>query len=97
MDIAGRAGEFERAATLQKELESLKELIFSEPIVEAVGRIKILLRSEGLIDQATVRRPQLGVNPSEEKQLLASYQDLKQKGYRRSDNARALKAIGTAY
>ena len=96
MDIAGRAGEFERAATLQKELESLKELIFSEPIVEAVGRIKILLRSESLIDQATIRRPQLGISLAEEKQLLESYQELKQKGYRRSNDAQALKAMGSA-
>jgi dihydrodipicolinate synthase/N-acetylneuraminate lyase len=97
MDVAGRAGEFERAATLQKELESLKELIFSEPIVEAVGRIKILLRYEGLIDQATVRRPQLGVSESEEEQLLDSYRDLKQKGYRRSENSPVPKASGAAH
>jgi len=97
MDIAGRAGEFERAATLQKELESLKELIFSEPIVEAVGRIKILLQHEGLIDSATVRRPQLGVNESEKRALLESYRELKEKGYRRSENSPASKASETAH
>jgi dihydrodipicolinate synthase/N-acetylneuraminate lyase len=85
MDTAGRAGDFERAATIQKELESLKELIFSEPIVEAVGRIKLLLQHEGLIESATVRRPQLGVNESEKKTLLDSYRELKEKGYRRSE------------
>ena len=52
MDTAGRAGDFETAAAIQKELESLKELIFSEPIVEAVARIKIILAHEGLIDTA---------------------------------------------
>lgn len=91
MDTAGRAGDFERAATIQKELESLKELIFSEPIVEAVGRIKLLLQHEGLIESATVRRPQLGVNESEKKTLLDSYRELKEKGYRRSEMLPRLK------
>ena len=97
MDTAGRAGDFERATTIQKELESLKELIFSEPIVEAVGRIKILLQHEGLIESATVRRPQLGVNESEKITLLDSYRELKEKGYRRSENSPASKASGTAH
>ena len=60
-------GDFETAAAIQKELESLKELIFSEPIVEAVARIKIILEHEGLINTATVRRPQLGVRRIREK------------------------------
>ena len=89
MDGAGRAGDFDRAAAIQKELESLKELIFSEPIVEAVARIKIILEHEGLIDTATVRRPQIGVSESEKKQLLDSYQALKEKNYRSSENAPA--------
>ena len=40
MDFAGRAGKFDEAFRIQKELESVKELVFSEPIVEAVARIK---------------------------------------------------------
>jgi 4-hydroxy-tetrahydrodipicolinate synthase len=86
MDIAGRAGDFDKAAAIQKELESLKELIFSEPIVEAVARIKIILAHEGLIDTATVRRPQLGVGESEKTQLLDSYRALKDKNYRSSES-----------
>jgi 4-hydroxy-tetrahydrodipicolinate synthase len=86
MDRAGRAGDFDNAAAIQKELESLKELIFSEPIVEAVARIKIILEDEGLIKTATVRRPQLGVSESERKQLLDSYRALKDRNYRPSDD-----------
>ena len=86
MDRAGRAGDFDNAAAIQKELESLKELIFSEPIVEAVARIKIILEDEGLIKTATVRRPQLGIGESEKKQLLDSYRALKEKDYRLSES-----------
>jgi 4-hydroxy-tetrahydrodipicolinate synthase len=76
MDRAGRTGDFESAAAIQKELESLKELIFSEPIVDAVARIKIILQHQGLIQTATVRRPQLGISEPEKKQLLDSYRAL---------------------
>ena len=86
MDGAGRAGDFNNAAAIQKELESLKELIFSEPIVEAVARIKIILQHDGLINTATVRRPQLGIGESEKKHLLDSYQALKEKDYRLSES-----------
>lgn len=80
MDIAGRAGKFSRALAIQKDLESLKELVFSEPIVEAVARIKIVLQHEGFIRTATVRRPQLGVTDTEKKQLLDSYRVLSELG-----------------
>jgi dihydrodipicolinate synthase/N-acetylneuraminate lyase len=73
MDHAAQAGDFKRAMALQKELEAVKELVFSEPIVEAVARIKIVLQHEGLIKTARVRRPQLGVSDTEKKQLLESY------------------------
>jgi dihydrodipicolinate synthase/N-acetylneuraminate lyase len=58
-------------------LKSLKELVFSEHIVDAVARIKIILEHEGLIKSAGVRRPQLGVGEAEKKQLLTSYRALK--------------------
>jgi dihydrodipicolinate synthase/N-acetylneuraminate lyase len=96
MDTAGRAGDFDNAAAIQKELESLKELIFTEPIVEAVARIKIILAHEGLIDTAIVRRPQLGVSESEKKQLLDSYRALKEIGYRSAANLSAARSSGTA-
>jgi 4-hydroxy-tetrahydrodipicolinate synthase len=95
MDSAGRAGDFDNAAAIQKELESLKELIFTEPIVEAVARIKIILAHEGLIDTAIVRRPQLGVSESEKKQLLDSYRALKEIGYRSAANLSAARSSGT--
>ena len=87
LDRAGRAGNFAEAAAIQKELESVKELVFSEPIVEAVARIKVVLQHEGLIDTAKVRRPQLGISESEQKQLLDSYGKLKRNEFRRGQNA----------
>ena len=82
MDFAGRAGKFDEAFRIQKELESVKELVFSEPIVEAVARIKAVLHYEGLIKTATVRRPQLGISEAEKKQLLESYRALKNNEFR---------------
>jgi 4-hydroxy-tetrahydrodipicolinate synthase len=95
MDIAGRAGDFDRAAALQRELEAVKELVFSEPIVEAVARIKIVLHHEGLIKTATVRRPQLGIAEAEQKQLLDSYRALKANEFR-SATAEAKRRQATA-
>ena len=86
MDIAGRAGDFDRAAAIQRELESVKELVFSEPIVEAVARIKVVLHHEGLIKTPTVRRPQLGIAGAEQKQLLDSYRALKAKEFRSGES-----------
>jgi len=63
-------------------LASVKELVFSEPIVEAVARIKIVLQHEGLIKTTKVRRPQLGISEAERKQLLESYQALKNNEFR---------------
>ena len=91
MDCAGRAGDFESAAAIQRELESLKDLIFSEPIVDAVARIKIILQHEGLIKTANVRRPQLGVGESEKKQLLDSYRALSDNEFRSVEKSGALK------
>jgi dihydrodipicolinate synthase/N-acetylneuraminate lyase len=96
MDRAGRTGDFESAAAIQKELESLKELIFSEPIVDAVARIKIILQHQGLIQTATVRRPQLGISEPEKKQLLDSYRALKEQDYRSADKFFDARRSGTA-
>jgi len=82
MDFAGRAGKFDEAIRIQKELESVKELVFSEPIVEAVARIKVVLQHEGLIKTAKVRRPQLGISDTEKKTLLESYEALKRNEFR---------------
>ena len=85
--IAGRAGDFDRAAEIQGELKSLKELVFSDPIVDAVARIKIILEQEGLIKNAGVRRPQLGVGEGEKKQLLTSYRALKDNEFRYTEES----------
>ena len=82
LDFAGRAGNFDQAAAIQQELAAVKELVFSEPIVEAVARIKAVLHYEGLIKTATVRRPQLGISETEKKQLLDSYRALKHNEFR---------------
>jgi 4-hydroxy-tetrahydrodipicolinate synthase len=89
LDFAGRAGNFDQAAAIQKELESVKELVFSEPIVEAVARIKVVLQHEGLIKTAKVRRPQLGISEAERKQLLESYNALKGNEFRSAENKTA--------
>ncbi len=73
MDQAAQTGNYEMATALQEELRELKEIIFAEPIVDAVARIKVILRHQGIIKTATVRRPQLGVTAKEEKRLIASY------------------------
>lgn len=95
MDIAGRAGKFDEAAAIQKELESVKELVFSEPIVEAVARIKIVLQQEALIDTAKVRRPQLGISDAERKQLLDSYAALKRNEFRSGAVDQQRRAVGS--
>jgi 4-hydroxy-tetrahydrodipicolinate synthase len=95
MDIAGRAGDFDRAAAMQRELEAVKELVFSEPIVEAVARIKLVLHHEGLIKTATVRRPQLGISEAEQNKLLDSYRALKANEFRPAETeAKRRQAIG---
>jgi 4-hydroxy-tetrahydrodipicolinate synthase len=87
MDNAGRSGDFDKASAIQWELEAVKELIFSEPIVEAVARIKIILEYEGLIRSAAVRRPQLGIADAERTQLLDAYRALKKKDFRSIDES----------
>ena len=86
LDLAGRAGNFDQATAIQSELEAVKELVFSEPIVEAVARIKVVLQHEGLIKTAVVRRPQLGISDAEQKQLLESYNALKRNEFRSGES-----------
>ena len=89
LDLAGRAGNFDKAAAIQSELESVKEIVFGEPIVEAVARIKVVLQYEGLIETAVVRRPQLGVSDAEQTQLLESYNALKRNEFRTGESKNA--------
>jgi dihydrodipicolinate synthase/N-acetylneuraminate lyase len=88
MDLAAQAGDFKRAMALQKGLEAIKELVFSEPIVEAVARIKTVLQHEKLIKTAVVRRPQLGISEAERTRLLDSYRALKANEFRSTDGER---------
>jgi 4-hydroxy-tetrahydrodipicolinate synthase len=77
LDRAGRAGDFGRALHLQDELSPLSDLIFGEPIVEAVARIKAVLRNEGLIAHDYVRPPQIGIGSAEKAELLKRYAALR--------------------
>jgi 4-hydroxy-tetrahydrodipicolinate synthase len=76
LDKAGRRGDFRAALEIQEELKELSELVFAEPIVEAVARIKAILQAEGLIATASVRRPQLGITDQQRDELLAGYRRL---------------------
>jgi 4-hydroxy-tetrahydrodipicolinate synthase len=76
IDLAARAGDSDKSMAIQRDLESVQELVFCEPIVEAVARIKTVLQHENLITSAAVRRPQLGISETEKKALLESYRRL---------------------
>lgn len=86
LDFAGRAGNFEEATAIQKQLDAVKELVFSEPIVEAVARIKVVLQHEGLIATAKVRRPQLGISEAERTELLGQYEALRKSDFKSAVN-----------
>ena len=73
LDKAGRRGDFRGALAIQEELKELSELVFAEPIVEAVSRIKAILQAEGLIATSSVRAPQLGITDQQRDALLAGY------------------------
>ena len=79
LDRVGRAGDFAAALDMQARLQPMSDLIFSEPIVEAVARIKAILKNEGLIACDYVRPPQLGISESERAELLRHYADLRAK------------------
>jgi dihydrodipicolinate synthase/N-acetylneuraminate lyase len=79
LDRLGRAGDFDRALELQQELAPLSDLIFDEPIVEAVARIKAVLKNENLIAHDGVRAPQTGIGASEKSELLKRYAALRAK------------------
>lgn len=77
LDAAGRRGDHAGALALQEELKELSELVFGEPIVEAVARLKAILQDDGLIATAAVRPPQLGISEAERQTLLRSYRELR--------------------
>lgn len=77
LDRAGRSGDHETALAIQEELHALSHVVFAEPIVEAVARIKAILQDEGLIASAAVRRPQLGITAAEKQAVLRSYRELR--------------------
>lgn len=72
----GEAGQINEALELQRRLRVLQELIFREPILDAVGRIKAVLQDQGVIGSAHVRRPQLGVHGAERDAVIGGYREL---------------------
>lgn len=77
LDHAGRSGDYEEALAIQKELHELSSIVFAEPIVEAVSRIKAILVDEGHIDYAGTRPPQMGIDSRESERVLSSYRSLR--------------------
>ena len=77
LDRVGRAGDFDSALALQTKLAPMSDLIFDEPIVEAVARIKAVLKNEGLIAHDGVRAPQMGIGEAERAELLKRYAALR--------------------
>ena len=77
LDRLGRAGDFKGAIAMQELLAPMSDLIFDEPIVEAVARIKTVLKSERLIAHDYVRPPQLGIGEDEKTELLRRYANLR--------------------
>lgn len=77
LDRVGRAGDFTAALEMQERLKPLSDLIFNEPIVEAVSRIKAVLKHEGLIASDFVRAPQRGIGEAERAELLKRYANLR--------------------
>lgn len=73
----GAEGRPKEALDLQRTLRPLQHLIFGEPILEAVARIKVILAHEGLISTARVRGPQIGIAAEDEKRIITAYEGIK--------------------
>jgi 4-hydroxy-tetrahydrodipicolinate synthase len=74
MMALARARDYAGLRAAEEHLRPLQEVIFGEPIVEAVSRIKTVLRQEGVIGHAAVRAPQMGISREEERDLLSRYE-----------------------
>lgn len=77
MMALARGGDFAGVRAAEQHLRPLQEVIFGEPIVEAVSRIKTVLRQEGIIAHAYVRPPQMGISPEETRDLLGRYEAIR--------------------
>jgi 4-hydroxy-tetrahydrodipicolinate synthase len=58
------AGDVPASLDLQRQMRALQELVFDEPILDAVARLKVALVEDGVLDSHFVRRPQLGLDPA---------------------------------
>lgn len=56
------SGDVLGALELQRQMRPLQELVFDEPILDAVARLKLALVEDGVLDSHFVRRPQLGLD-----------------------------------
>lgn len=65
------------AMDLQRKLRRSQDLIFAEPILDAVSRLKAVLKHEGIIASEYVRSPQMGISQSERDEVLKAYAAIK--------------------
>lgn len=70
-------GDIPAAIELQRKMRPLQQLIFDEPILDAVARLKVALVEDGLFASPFVRRPQLGIEPSQLDELRRRYADVR--------------------
>jgi 4-hydroxy-tetrahydrodipicolinate synthase len=77
LDRLGRAGDFSGAIAMQEFLRPISDIIFQDPIVEAIARIKTVLKNERLIASDFTRPPQLGISEAEKQELLKRYAQLR--------------------
>lgn len=73
----GRDGDIRGALGLQDRLRMSQDLVFAEPILDAVSRLKAVLVHEGVIASAFVRSPQMGIADEERERLLRAYEAIK--------------------
>lgn len=66
-------GEITLALKKEKALRSLQDVVFCEPILDAVARIKVILKADGVIASDFVRRPQCGISETEAREVLGAY------------------------
>jgi 4-hydroxy-tetrahydrodipicolinate synthase len=74
IDLAAN-GQVPLALEKEHALRKLQDVVFCEPILDAVARIKVILKAEGIIESGHVRRPQLGISDAEAVEVLRAYHE----------------------
>jgi 4-hydroxy-tetrahydrodipicolinate synthase len=71
------SGDVGAALALQRQMRPLQELVFDEPILDAVARLKLALVEDGVLDSQYVRRPQLGLDRVASDDFRRRYADVR--------------------